>query len=132
MKRSRRLLAAALVVAAAALLAPRDARACSVCGCGDPLLTASDPAAITGQLRLQLDTEYLRVDAANDERPDATDQLTQRSYRLNAAWRPLESLSLSATLPYLEKVVRTVGPEPTRTMSDLSGLGDAELAIRWA
>jgi hypothetical protein len=37
------------------------AYACSVCGCGDPLLASSDPAAITGGLRLQLDTEYLRV-----------------------------------------------------------------------
>jgi hypothetical protein len=103
-----------------------------VCGCGDPLLSASDPAAITGQLRLQLDTEYLRVDAANDENAAATDQLTQWSYRLNVVWRPLESLSLSATLPWVEKIIRTVGPDPTVKDSDLSGLGDAELAARWA
>jgi hypothetical protein len=118
--------------AAAALLAPWPGRACSVCGCGDPLLSASDPAALTGQLRLQLDAEYLRVDAANDANPAATDQLTQWSYRLNVAWRPLEDLSLSATLPWVQKVIRTVGPDPTVKASDQSGLGDAEVAARWA
>jgi len=48
------------------LLPAPPAHACSVCGCGDPLLTASDPAAITGKLRFQADTEYLRVDAGAD------------------------------------------------------------------
>jgi hypothetical protein len=62
--------AAALVVVGG----PR-ARACSICGCGDPLLAASDPAAITGRLRLQADTEYLRIDAGTDGRPGYTDEL---------------------------------------------------------
>ena len=35
-------------LAAVALAVPAAARACSVCGCGDPLLTSSDPAAIVG------------------------------------------------------------------------------------
>jgi len=77
-----RLLLVALAVGA--LTIARPALACSVCGCGDPLLTSSDPAAITGQLRLQLDTEYLRVDAGNEADPSMTDELTQWSYRFNA------------------------------------------------
>ncbi len=115
----------------AALLAPRPAGACSVCGCGDPLLTSSDPAAITGRLRLQLDTEYLRVDAGNDADPALTDRLTQWSYRLNAAYRPLDRLSIAATLPVVSKSIRTVGGGASTPASDATGLGDVELAARW-
>jgi hypothetical protein len=121
-----------LAAAAASTLAwAAPARACSVCGCGDPLLSSSDPAAITGQLRLQLDTEYLGIDAGSEETPGATDQLAQWSTRLNAVWRPLDDLALSATLPYVSKTIRTVGGGATVTASDLSGLGDVELGVRW-
>jgi hypothetical protein len=125
--------AAPLVLAAAAvaLVAPR-AFACSVCGCGDPLLTSSDPAAITGQLRLQLDTEYLRVDAGNEKDPALTDQLTQWSYRLNAVYRPFDALSLTATLPVVSKTIRAVGGGASTTTSDATGLGDVEVAARYA
>lgn len=121
-----------LGAAAAALAAPRPARACSVCGCGDPLLVASDPAALTGQLRLQLDAEYLRVDAANEADPALTDRLTQWSYRVNAAWRPLDALSLSVTLPVVSKAIRTVGGGVSTSASDATGLGDVEVAARYA
>ena len=83
------------VLTAAGMLVAWPARACSVCGCGDPLLTSTDPAAINGRLRLQLDTEYLRMDAGNEDQPGFTDELTQWSYRFNAVYRPLESLSLT-------------------------------------
>ena len=87
-------------LAAALLLTAADpARACSVCGCGDPLLLSSDPAALSGQLRVQLDSEYLRMRAASEDQPGAQDALTQWSVRLNAAWRPLDALTLSGTLP---------------------------------
>jgi hypothetical protein len=125
---------AAIVLCAAAVLglAP-PARACSICGCGDPLLVASDPAAITGQLRLQADTEYLRVDAGNEDDPSRTDQLTQWSYRLNAVWRPYDVLSLSATVPVVTKTIHTVGGGVPRTRtSDETGIGDVELGARWA
>jgi hypothetical protein len=120
------------VVVAVAVLAPRPARACSVCGCGDPLLVASDPAAITGQLRLQLDAEYLRVDAGSEADPSRTDQLTQWSLRLNAVWHPLEALSVSATLPLVSKAIRTVGGGTSTAVSDATGLGDAEVGARYA
>jgi hypothetical protein len=120
-------------LAAAALVAAPRARACSVCGCGDPLLVASDPAAITGQLRFQADVEYLRVDAGNEADPSRTDQLTQWSYRLNGAWRALDTLSLYATVPVVTKTIRTVGGgAPREVASDLSGLGDVEVGGRWA
>jgi hypothetical protein len=121
-----------LFTAAALALASAPARACSVCGCGDPLLAASDPAAITGQLRLQVDTEYLRVDAGTDGRPGFTDKLTQWSYRFNVAYRPLDALSLTATVPLVNKKIRTVGGGAEVTNSDLTGLGDVEVAGRYS
>jgi hypothetical protein len=121
-----------LGVAVAALVTPSRVLACSVCGCGDPLLTSSDPAAITGQLRLQLDTEYLRVNAGNDTDPTLTDKLTQWSYRLNAVYRPFDALSLTATLPVVSKTMRTVGAGMSMQMSDVTGLGDVEVAARYA
>ena len=121
---------AAIAVFASVLAAP--AQACSVCGCGDPLLASSDPSAITGGLRLQLDTEYLRMDAGTDGRPGYTDQLTQWSYRLNAVYRPIEPLSLSATVPLVHKSIQTVGGGTSVTDSSLSGLGDVEVTGRYA
>lgn len=113
-------------------MAAFPAAACSVCGCGDPLLASSDPAAINGGLRLQLDTEYLRVDAGSDGQSDHTDHLTQWSYRLNAVYRPLPELSLSATVPFLSKAIRTAGGGTSVADSSLSGLGDVEVAARYA
>jgi hypothetical protein len=108
------------------------AKACSICGCGDPLLAASDPAAITGLLRLQLDTEYLRVDAGTDGMPGYKDQLTQWSYRLNAVYKPMGRLSFMATFPVLDKTIHQVGGGADITDSHLTGVGDAELGARYA
>ncbi len=124
-----RLVAAALALAAGVVSGP--ALACSVCACGDPLLGSSDPAAISGRLRLQLDVEYLRVDAGNEQDPAFTDELTQWSYRLNAVYRPIDALSLTATLPLVEKDMRMVGRGMSMPMSDATGLGDVEVAARY-
>lgn len=123
---------ASLLLATATLTVASPAAACSVCGCGDPLLTSSDPAAVTGHLRLQLDTEYLRLNAGNEEDPASTDELTQWSYRLNGVYRPFETLSLSATVPVVTKTIRVTGAGPAVTSSDEAGLGDLELGARWA
>jgi hypothetical protein len=124
-------LAAALAATLAA--APSLARACSVCACGDPLLTAGDPAAIAGRLRVQVDTEFLRVDAGNEADPTRTDRLTQWSYRLNSVWRPIDTLAFSATLPVVSKSMRMVGGGmPAESTSSATGLGDLEAAVRWA
>ncbi len=119
-------------LALAALFPGAPARACSVCGCGDPLLIASDPAAITGALRLQLDTEYLRVDAGTEGQPGSTDQLTQWSYRLNVVYRPVDALSLMVTVPLVSKAIHTVGGGGDTLASDQTGLGDVEVAGRYA
>jgi hypothetical protein len=121
-----------LVAGGAFFASVPQARACSVCGCGDPLLAANDPAAITGRLRLQFDVEYLRVDAGTDGQPGYTDQLTQWSYRFNVVYRPISRLSILATLPILDKTIHTVGGGTDVTASHLTGLGDAELGVRYA
>lgn len=131
---THRLRRAALALSIACGLAAWSppARACSVCGCGDPVLSFSDPAALSGTLRLQLDAEVLRVDAGSEGVPGSTDRLTQWSTRLNVAWRPLEDLTLSATLPYVSKAIEVVDGASRATASDLSGIGDLELGARWA
>jgi len=123
-----------LLLAAATIPAARPALACSICGCGDPLLSSSDPAAISGQLRLQLDTEYLRVTAGTDGMPGSTDTLTQWSTRLNAVYRPFDELALSLTVPFVSKKMGTRPGDPGAAMPDVSqsGLGDVELGARWA
>jgi hypothetical protein len=121
-------LAAALVL----FTSTPGANACSLCGCGDPLLATNDPAAITGLFLLQLDTEYLRVDAGTDGSPGYTDKLTQWSFRLNAVYRPISRLALIATLPVLDKTIHTVGGGADITNSHLTGIGDAELGARYA
>jgi len=121
MKPYDRLLASSLIVTL--LLVAPPALACSVCGCGDPLLIATDPAAIA---------EYLRIDAGTDGQPGYTDKLTQWSYRLNAVYRPIDTLSFTMTLPFLTKTIDTVGGGTDVRNSDLTGLGDIEAAGRYA
>jgi hypothetical protein len=123
---------ARFAIAIIATLIAAPVLACSVCGCGDPLLTSSDPAAINGTLRLQVDYEQLRIDAGTDGAPGFTDQLTQGALRLNVAYRPAEDLSLTLTLPMVQKKIVSVGPAPSVTDSDLSGLGDIEVGARYA
>jgi hypothetical protein len=130
MPRTTKFLLTLSAVAITASAAPADA--CSVCGCGDPLLAASDPAAITGQLRLQVDTEYLRIDAGTDGQPGSTDKLKQWSYRFNAVYRPIDELAFTATVPLVSKSIRTIGDGAEVLASDLTGLGDIEVAARYA
>jgi hypothetical protein len=103
-----------------------------VCACGDPLLASSDPAAITGTLRFQLDTEYLRITAGTEGMPGHTDKLDQWSYRLNAVYRAIEPLSLLVTVPLVSRTMDMVGEGMDMRMSSLTGLGDAEVAVRYA
>jgi hypothetical protein len=119
-------------LAATALAAAAPALPCSVCGCGDPLLLSTDPAAITGRVRVQLDLEYLQMDSANEADPAMTDRLQQWSYRFNAVYRPADTLSLSVTVPLVTKTMSTRGAAGSTPTSDVTGLGDVEVAARWA
>jgi hypothetical protein len=120
-----------LALVAVLALSAGTAQACSVCGCGDPVLSASDPAALAGTLRLQLDFEYLRIDAGTDGVPGSTDQLKQLSYRLNVVYRPIDALTLGATVPVVSKTITAVGVGPAAVASDLAGIGDVEVSARY-
>ncbi|HET6412518.1 MAG TPA: hypothetical protein VFG53_10685 [Anaeromyxobacter sp.] len=72
------------------------------------------------------------MDAGTDGAPGYTDELAQRSYRLNVVYRIIEALSLSATVPLLNKSIQTVGGGTSLTASSLQGVGDVELAARYA
>ena len=72
----------------------------------------------------------MRVDAGTEGRPGYTDQLAQWSYRFNAVYRPLDALSFTATVPLVRRTIHTVGPGSDAVASDLTGLGDAEIAGR--
>jgi hypothetical protein len=61
-----------------------------------------------------------------------TDELDQRSLRLNVVWRPLDRFSVSATVPFTAKTMKMVGGPTPETTSDLSGLGDVDVGARWA
>jgi hypothetical protein len=121
-----RLLLTAACAVAVAHAGP--ARACSVCACGDPQLEASDPGALQGRLRLQLDSEYLTVKAASEEDDAVTDRLNQYTLRLGAAYRPVDRLSLLLQVPLTRKDLAAGG----FTSSDVSGLGDVEVGARYA
>lgn len=126
---SRRFHVPFLALAVAGLLFQAGpARACSVCGCGDPLLDASDPAASTSRLRVALDTEFLDVKAGNEQDATRIDRLKQYTLKLQAVYSPLERVSVIADLPFVRKDLSTSG----RTTSDLSGVGDVEVATRVA
>jgi hypothetical protein len=125
-----RLLAVPLIVVSL-LLPSSPARACSLCACGDPMLAASDPAAMNGTLRLQLDTEYQRIRAGTEGVPGSTDELTQWSYRLNAVFKPADSLALSVTLPIVTKSMHTLDGGMDMPTSKLTRFGDVELAARY-
>lgn len=126
-----RLSRAAGALALAAALAPPPARACSVCACGDPLAAAAETPGNRGSLRLALEAETLRVTAASEAMPGMTDELTQWTLRTSAVWSPLPALNVVATVPFARKRMVSTGMNMDSTMSDLSGLSDAELAVRW-
>ncbi|HZZ83713.1 MAG TPA: transporter [Anaeromyxobacteraceae bacterium] len=121
-----------LLAAVLALGAPRAARACSVCGCGDPQLEANDPAATSGRFRLQLESQYLTVTSGTEGAPGLTDHLTQYTLRADAVYGPTDRLSLMVQVPLVRKELSTTGQGADRPTSSLSGLGDVELGARYS
>jgi hypothetical protein len=89
------LVSVAIVFVAVALGRSGDALACSVCGCGDPLVDASDSVPFAAPLRLALDFEVLTQSAASDEMPLATESLTQITVRPVVVYSPVEELNSS-------------------------------------
>ncbi len=127
----RPLRSAGLLALAAALLAPPPARACSVCACGDPLAAVAETPGNRGSLRLSLEAEALTMTAGSESAPGMSDELTQWTLRPSAVWSPLPSLNLALTLPFTNKRMVETGMGLQTPTSDLTGLGDVELGLRW-
>jgi hypothetical protein len=121
------------VLAAAAALATvaSPARACSVCGCGDPLVGVGQVAGPAGQFGLELDGQYLYQKAGGEE-PGTLDILDQWSLLLTASYTPVRNLNLVVTLPWVWKGMQMEMADGTRMpSSNLNGFGDMQVGARW-
>jgi hypothetical protein len=123
---------AAVLVAAAALAAVASpARACSVCGCGDPLVGVGQVAGPAGQFGLELDGQYLYQKAGGEE-PGTLDILNQWSLLFTASYTPVKDLNLVVTLPWVWKDMQMEMVDGTRmSSSNLNGFGDMQVGARW-
>ena len=123
-------LATALVVASVAL-APAVARACSVCGCGDPLVLAGDSMPVANALRFALEYEYLSATARSDDAPDRIETLNQMTLRPVLVYSPFSRVNLVLQVPLVRKdwALSATPTEPTETAVPM-GLGDVELGVR--
>jgi hypothetical protein len=124
-----RLVAVALVASVG--LAPAVARACSVCGCGDPLVLAGDSMPVANTLRFALEYEYLSATARSDDEPDRTESLTQMTLRPVVVYSPLSWMNLVLQVPLVRKewslsATTTADTENATPM----GLGDIDFGVR--
>ncbi|MEI6226314.1 MAG: hypothetical protein WCS72_16340 [Deltaproteobacteria bacterium] len=121
----------ALVAAAALTAVASPAQACSVCGCGDPLVGVGQVAGPAGQFGLELDGQYLYQKAGGED-PGTLDILNQWSLLFTASYTPVKNLNLVVTLPWVWKGMQMEMEDGTRmTSSNLNGFGDMQVGARW-
>jgi hypothetical protein len=106
------------------------AQACSVCGCGDPMVDVSDSVPYATPLRLALDFEALTASAASDDDPAATESVTQVTLRPVIVWSPIDSLNLIAQIPIVRKDWSLEGGGEKASATN-TGIGDLDLGVRW-
>jgi hypothetical protein len=124
-----RLVAVALV--GSVVLAPAVARACSVCGCGDPLVLAGDSMPVANTLRFALEYEYLSATARSDDEPDRTESLTQMTLRPVVVYSPFSRVNLVLQVPLVRKDWTLSGTPTAETETAVPmGLGDIDLGLR--
>ncbi len=123
--------AVALAALAALSLGPATADACSVCGCGDPLVGVGQVAGPAGQVGVELDAQYLSMKAGGEE-PGSLDLLDQWSLLLNVSYTPVKDLNLVVTLPWVWKgMTMQMADGTTMPSSNLNGFGDMSVGLRW-
>ncbi len=121
----------ALAAASSLLLAASPALACSVCGCGDPLVGVGQVSGPAGQFGIELDGQYLSQKAGGEE-PGTIDVLDQWSLLLTASYTPVTNLNLVVTLPWVWKGMQMELPDGSRVpSSNLNGFGDMQVGARW-
>lgn len=79
---------------------------------------------------MALEGEWLYAEAASDAGPGVREQVTQRSLRLLGVYGPTERLNLVVQAPLVWKEVRHFGGGISEQAAR-TGLGDAELGLRW-
>jgi hypothetical protein len=128
MELSRWIAEAAVLVAGAAT--PPRAAACSVCGCGDPLVDVSDSVPYAAPLRIALDFEVLTASAASDEDPAARESVTQVTLRPVIVYSPTEELNLVLQVPLVHKDWSLSRGAEEGSATHM-GLGDIDVGARW-
>jgi hypothetical protein len=122
---------APLAATLALLLAAPPALACSVCGCGDPLVGVGQVAGPAGQFGVELDWQWLTQKAGGEE-PDTLDLLNQNSMLLTLSYTPVKDLNLVVTLPWVWKEMQMQMPDGMKMpSSNLNGFGDMQFGLRW-
>lgn len=119
------------VLALLAAVVPAVSRACSVCGCGDPLVLAGDSMPVGGTFRAALDFEVLSATALSDDAPGRTESLTQLTLRPVLVYSPIDRLNLVLQVPLLRKEwsLSATPTEPAETATP-TGLGDIDVGAR--
>lgn len=108
-----------------ALGAAPDARACAVCACGDPTLTAfGAEQPFAGRVRLSAELQA-RSDAVGQ--PGVSEvRIAEQLLAVGAAWAPHDRWQVGASLP----VGRRVSEDASLARTTLYSTGDAELRAR--
>jgi hypothetical protein len=106
------------------------AKACSICGCGDPLASAAEARLMKGQLRLALDTELLTARARSDDDPAFVERVTQYTVRPVIAFSPVDVLTLVLQIPVVRKDWSATAAGDAPVSARPTGLGDIDLAAR--
>lgn len=133
MRRSATTFVATVAAATAAVstIAPTSARACSVCGCGDPLVDVASSAPLSGQWSLSLRAEYLTASARSDEDPALTEKLAQTTIDASVVYSPTDRINLVLTAPVVGKDWRLRGSPSQAERSHRYGLGDLDFGLRY-
>ena len=115
-----------MIAAALALFlgaAPR-ARACPMCGCGDPTITAMGiEKPYQNRVRLGLDERFGGHTSGDPSYAETTWSLRST---LIASWSPIPRLTVEGLLPLVAEWIDV----PSQPMRRAVGLGDAEVLVR--
>jgi hypothetical protein len=125
------------------LTAFQPLRACSVCGCGDPLASSGSAHPLADSFRLDFESIYLTAAALSDD-PGSTDWEYLRQINLNTtlSYAPTDDISLIVMLPLVEKYWSLSGGSNNYedavvqggTLADTGtpfGIGDINVGIRY-
>jgi len=124
-----RVSAIAAVLWALAALGPARAWACSVCGCGDPMVSIQQARLTQGQAQVALEVEQLSAQARSDDAPEFLESLQQTGLRAVVAYGPWDSTSLVLRVPVLRKDF-ALEADGAADRHVLTGLGDVDAAAR--